>query len=348
MLAPNLKYAEECISDVCNNVLNADKLSSIGSSVSVRMLIDEPQWISVLRTRIEKLKVTSDEWTSERPDVLEKVMTPFINYSNSFKAVSENISKLNKDEMIILFTNLKDSAKKAKTDSINKSQYFKNWLSDINNEMKLIDDSIEDGWSEIGKDEEKAIALVKSISALQTEMTALEDSITPGILSSEEEFYKSFIGITFEIALDTMSVPYLSFLGLFVTEGQMFINLYQNTKKIDELIKEICSEQIELSHTSQALAESKALIRFLYDLSESALKISSVFDNITNIWTEQIDDLNGVISLLNNGVQPEDIIDIQLIKAASEIWEKLKGMAYKVIMGPKIGTPFEIEIGINN
>lgn len=348
MLAPNLKYASNCITDVYNNVLNSDKLSLVGSSASVRKIIEEPEWLSILRTRLEKLKITSDEWTSERPEVLEKVMTPFLNYSNSFQAISENINNLNKNEMAALFSELRENAKKAKNDSIRESQKFKGWLSDLKAEIKLIDESIEDGWSEIGQEEANAIELVKSISALETELTSLEDSITPSILSSQADFYKSVISITFEIALDTATVPYLSFLGLFITEGKMFIDLYKNTKNIEILMNQICSQQISLSHTSQALAESKAVIRFLYDLCKSALQIDYVFDDITNIWSEQIDDLNGVISLLNNGVAPEDIMDIQVIEAASEIWQKLKAIAYKVTMGPDVGTSFEINVGSNN
>lgn len=340
MLSPDIGRTKTNIVDAFNEVLRIDGYAYGCRNTRIGELADDPDWLPAVRHRVSMLSDVAKTWEQDKPDIWSSVLTQFISYASSFKAVAEmkknGSLKTREDWISVLKSVLTDPLKAAvsatdKADGQLKSQYTA--FKDI---QPLLEDSIAAGWKELASEEAKMAKIAAAIATLQERVNALEENITSDVISSGKSYISSSVTIVYKLVSATgESVPFLSAAAAVFTVGKMFYDIIENTKEIGEDLDEIAKLQLEATHQAQAAAGTKAVLQLLYELEKAFLLIQDAVPAIRTMWQTELHKVEAAINALENGVDPDSYLEIATFSVANANWQAIAGFVQDIVDMPR-------------
>lgn len=320
------------------NILAADKLAAVGKSFTVYPVSSEAPWVASLRNNAKNLCRNGKEWETSKIVIVPQALTSFTNYSYLFTSVAAFLENVESGEIAAnmlgrLITeidkNIK-SAGQAKT-------AFDDWIDQTLLNIDPLNESIQDGWHDLGASEAKVLDLAKRIVQTVNNINNLDgvitlDSISSGTVSSLTSVMSSTASLIYTVAIAGYAVPYLSVAILFFTMGKMFYDIFSTASSIHNEIRSLTDSTIALTQEQQALAQTKSALMLIYDIRNLIGKQRSSLLAVEEFWKNEGRNVRTVREqfLLDKNYSRENPEILQL-RVADSVWTSLNGTAQNIL-----------------
>lgn len=289
------------------------------------------------------LNEAGGKWHGVREQITAPLLSPVINYHNSFSVLSEHLAvtkDMDSEEIIIYMQDLEETARENANAIRRARQKYEEWNHLVDNLFSLLEESMADGWKALDVEEASVNELSAQVAVLQKILADVQGSVLPGVLGKEADFGKSFGKILYTALIAGEAVSFLSAGSLFLSVGSTFYEIFSGYGKVKSTVEEIKSCKVELNLRQQALAQTKSLIRFLQTLQVQVACLRDELDQVLEIWDDERIFLREKLSSFRAGADPKKT---NLIAQAAA-WKTLSGYAKKFMENHFKSDSFQIEL----
>lgn len=346
MLAPDdLDAVLQSIKTIYVEMLWADQLVTAGRCFQVYDSDQDDGWVSTLRARASLLAEDAEHWLDIKPSVASKPLSTFLTYANAFCAASGSLRNgASKDVAVQSLDRLMAAADRCLADARTARLQFEQWVNDATVHTSGVEDSIRESWDILGRTERKVVELSQRMIQVQNNLQTLSGVIASDQLSSQtldglSTIFINTASIIYRVAIEGLSIPYLSVASTFFTFGKLFYTIYSTSDKIQAEIQALSTYRLDLSRTQLALAQTKAVIQSLYDMRQLLASQRSSFADIETFWSNE---LRNITTVRNKFALMETIPandpEIQQLPLAMMTWGTLKEKTQALISALSQGT----------
>jgi hypothetical protein len=246
------------------------------------------------------------------------------------------------DQWIQLLNDLLyEQAKKSVEITQQASDQLKAQYADFCAIQPLLEESIQQGWSELADEEQQMVKLSAELTSLQDKVESLEESISSSVISGGKSVTTTAVKTIYGIATEAgASFSWFSMATSAYTVGTMYYDIITKTDEVADTLRTIAALQLEASYEAQAAAGTKMILQVLYYLEKTFLAIQDVFPQIVTLWQTEQDKVKSVIEALEAGADPTSYFEILTIPTANKNWQsinKFSGLIPEIKGQP--GTP---------
>lgn len=354
MLAPDdLDAITGTLKSVYVEMRYADRLVTTGGSFRIYDIGEKATWVTSLRTRVGLLAQDAETWLDAKPAVASLPLSTFIQYRNAFSAASTVIQgDAAKETKVQALDRLGAVARSCMADAQTAGRLFEDWVRLTLTHLEDMDESIKDAWADLGSAEKKVVELSEQIVAVQDGLSTLTGVIAPDQLSSQTisdlaTILTNSASLVYSVAFADLPVPYLTVASTFFTLGDLFYTIFSTEKKIHEQIKQLENYRLDLDEAQLALAQTKAVLRFLYDLKILLSCQRSSLGAVKTFWQEEIRNITTVRDkwALASCISPDDP-ELRQLPIAQADWDMLKDSAQALLSNLGQGSDDKTVISI--
>jgi hypothetical protein len=352
MLAPSIDGAKNDLTQAYQSILSLDGFATTTSDLQIVKLPKDPDWLPPVRTELDQLHAAANEWTIARPDIWSPVLVAFIDYITTFRsfaATAKNGGFTTTQEWIdglekLLLPELQSNLSKSKAihaDLETKRSHFSAVLPQI-------DKSIQQGWSELGKEEKEMMQLASEIGGLQQLASSYGAKLTSDALSGGKSYVSSAVSLLYAAgaAGAEASIPILGIVTTVFAIGKSFYDIIEDNEKLIKTMTRIAALQQELSADAQGLALTKGTLQVLYNLEKNYLASSDAMPLIIDLWSAEETKVQDAINALKAGAKPDHYLDLLTLQIADTNWEEIIDFVTRITQSDiQIGQPVTLDIG---
>lgn len=355
MLAPNdIEPIVNSLKNFYANTLMADKLSTIGKTLTIYPIENEAEWITSLRRNAANLYENGEEWQVDKLVIVPHALEPFISYNNTFTPISNYLINVEDGETAanILDRLIEETEKNIKLSRRAQTTY-NNWIKSALSNIDPLNDCIKEGWRDLGASETKIVTLAEKIIQTQNNINRLNgvialDSISSGTVSNLSSVLTSTASMIYSVAVMGYAVPYLSVGMTFFTLGKMFYDIYSSAEQIHKEIRDLTNYRLDLTYEQQALAQTKSSLVFIYEIKELIAKQRNSLSEVEAFWESENRNLHTVRNnfALDKNYSKQNP-EISQLSIANSIWFSLKDTTQNIMtnFNRPIDNRVQIEIG---
>lgn len=346
MLCPSVNDVSERLAGAYADMTSFKGYAYQCNNIRIATLPEDPNWLPPVRNRISLLSDQSGLWMQEQPDIWAQVLLSFINYTNLFEGFTANIdSYTTKEQWIQVLEQLAMSLQQSKNATSTANETYKSRHTQFKSLQTLLDQSIHDGWNELG-DEIKAIKnIAAQIQKLTDKLGNLQDDMSAIALRSGQSYTQSSLSVVYGlVSVAGSSVSFLSMLGLAFTIGKTFYDIYHDNAEIAETLDKLGELQIKASFEAQAAAATQLVLQTCYNLEKEFLGLQKSLPYLTSVWEHEEDKIKDAIHALRSGSDPAQLFSLQSMPSALATWKTLAGYCQKMKQDPIQGDPVIIQI----
>lgn len=354
MLAPDdLDAITGTLKSVYAEMRHADQLVTTGGGFRIYDIGEKATWVASLRTRVGLLAQDAETWLDAKPAVASLPLSTFIQYRNAFSAASAVLQgDASKETKVQALDRLGAAARSCMRDAQTAGKLFEDWVKQALTHLDDMDESIKDAWADLGSAEKKVVELSERIVAVQDGLSNLTGVIAPDQLSSQTisnltTVLTNSASLIYSVVFASLPVPYLTVVSTFFTLGELFYTIFSTEKKIHEQLKQLENYRLDLNEAQLALAQTKAALRFLYDLKLLLSGQQSSLGAIKTFWQDEVRNITTVRDkwALSPYISPDDP-ELRQLPVAEAAWDTLKDSAQALLSNLGQGTDSKTVISI--
>lgn len=345
MFAPDINTTKNQLTTLFNEITGVSGYSIGVQDTLIGTLPKEPNWIPAVRSEMQLLSQAGANWIANYPSYWPAILVAFIDYSTTFSAVSneltKNIKSLSKAQVIELLSSLQDALQDNTTKTSNALDSLTGFEQKFTAVFPALNSSINEGWEELKEEEAEMIAIAEAITQLQDEVSSLQSKIDSSVISGGKTFVQTNVKIAYSIlsAAGEVAVPYLSIVTLAYTIGKTFYDIISDTDKINNDLRKIADLQVKATEEAQAAAATKAVIQYLYNIEIQFLSLKKHGGGLVTMWKNEKSKITEAINAINAGADPASFLDILTIDIANKNWEALLNYTQQIINMPRTYGP---------
>lgn len=335
------------------NILAADSISTILRSFTIYSAHTEADWITDLRGRMPKMANTGQLWLKSKPEISTSILPAFENYYKRFTTVAAHLPRAsNGTEAAIMMDRLTRQIMANLEDVTNAKNTFTDWVNSAKAHTSYLDESITSAWRTIGSSEKKIVNLSEEIIKFQYEISQLEGtlslaSISNGTVSSAKSILTSIASIIYAVAVDGLSLPFLSVGATFFTFGKMFYDIFSSSAKIQANLKKLGSYRLDLNYEQTSLAQTKAVLMYIYDIRLMLEQQNQTLRELEAFWQSELRNVETVRhNFLISSDYNKDNSEIIQLPIAQSVWFTLGNHCESIRESFNRATNYECEIKI--
>lgn len=345
MLSPEINFSDGLLTGAFNQTLRIDSYAQKSNSLMIGKLKEDPQWLVSVRGRVAMLGEAGAGWTQERPEIWGSVLLQFPEYTSVFGAVAEMKAAgelATKQQWIeVLEQTLLPQLKQAVAVTDEAAVKLGTRLQSFKSIQPLLEESIEEGWGELEKEEKAMVEISAQLAHLQDLVASLEQSISSTELSSGQSIVQNTVKTVYDIATEVgVSFSFLSMAASVFTVGKTFYSIISGIAEISETLDKIGELQLKASGQAQAAAATKMVLRLVYEMELAFAKIGNTLPQIATLWRTEQEKVRSAISALRSGVEPSLYMDLVTVRVANTNWQAINSFV-QTILTPKteVGPP---------
>lgn len=349
MLAPNLNDTYTRLTDAYTSVTSLDGFSSTALDLQILTLPEDPSWLPGVRKNIDLLKTAAYSWRQERPDIWAPVLLAFSQYASVIQAIPNQGKDLDAKKWLelldsLLIPSLKASQSKLKT----AEDKLKTARSQFSNVLPLIDQSIAQGWGELGQEEKTMQKLATELGSLSAQAAALGQKISSDAISENKAIMTNSVKMLYAAAAAgaEASVPVLGVAIAVITISKGFYDLAKDSKELEQTMRHITQIQADLTDEALGLALTKGTLQVLYNLEKQYLSTQDALPLVIDLMATEHTKLIDAREALIAGAKPDQYIDILTLSAAQSNWQDINQFVQQMQqVDPQVTTPVILDIG---
>jgi hypothetical protein len=349
MLCPSVNDVSERLSAAYSDMTSFKGYAYQCNNIRIATLPKDPDWLPPVRNRISLLSDQSGLWMLEQPGIWSQVLLSFTTYTNLFESFANNIDAFTtKEHWIQVLQQLGIALKQSRIATATVTETYKTRYLQFKNLQTLLDQSIHDGWNELGDEIKNIKAIAAQIQKLTDKLGNLQDDMSAIALRSGQSYTQSSMSMIYGlVSVAGSSVSFLSMLGLAFTIGKTFYDIYHDNAEIEDTLNKLGEMQMKASFEAQAAAATQLVLQTCYNLEKEFLGLQKSLPYLTSIWEAEEGKIKDAINALHSGSDPAQLFAIQSMPSALATWKMLAGYCHKMKQDPIQGEPVTIKIPNN-
>ncbi len=349
MLAPNLNDTYNRLTDSYTSITSLDGFSSTVLDLQILTLPKDPSWLPGVRHNLGLLKSAANSWQINRPNIWAPVLLAFSQYASVFQSIPKQTKDLDSAKWLdlinsLLLPEIQESLLKLK----GADDQLKQSRSEFSNVLPLIDQSIAQGWSELGQEEKAMQQLATELGNLSAQASALGAKITSDAISGNKDILTNSVKMLYAAASAgaEASIPVLGIAIAVITISKGFYDLAKDSQELADTMRKVTQIQTELSNEALGLALTKGTLQVLYNLEKQYLSTQDALPLLIDLITTEATKLTDARNALMAGANPKQYIDLVSVPSALSNWEQINQFVNQLIKtDPQVTAPVVLDIG---
>ncbi len=351
MLAPDINSSQNDLTESYQSILSLDGFATTITSLRIVKLPKDPDWLPHVRNELKTLSTDSYDWHNQRADIWSPIPLSFINYGSTFKGLAdtakvsgfktkENWIKVLED---VLLPALRENIKNCKAADADLSTC----RSKFSAVLPQIDESIQVGWTELGKEEKLMLKLAGEIGGLEQLAASYGAKLTSDVFSGGKSYVSSMMSLLYAAgaAGAEASIPIVGIATTVFAIGKSFYDIIEDNEKLIETMTRVAKLQEQLSNEAQGLALTKGTLQVLYNLEKRYLASRDALPVIIKLWSREEIKVTDAINALKAGASPDQYFDLLTLDVAATNWEVITQFVQKIMDSDfQVGTPVTLDI----
>lgn len=335
MLSPSVDVVSALLTEAYNETLRLDSYSLATGNTRIGVLPQDPDWLPPVRDQVAMLATAGAAWTRDKPGIWGSVLLQFTDYASAFSGVAamyQQGSLTTAEQWTeVLGQVLVPALNSAATATDTAEASLRSHLDAFSAVQPSLEQSIDNGWTDLGDEEEQMTAIATQLGQLQQLVASLAESVTSEQISTGQEVVTTTVEMLYNIATDAAeSFSFLSMAASVFTVGKAYYELITDTDEATDALQEIAKLQVEASEAAQAAAGTKMVLQLLYDLIQSFGSIIDVMPQISTMWRNELAKVQSVVEALNAGVDPATYLELFTVPAANAGWQSIDDFALRI------------------
>lgn len=337
MLAPDdITLALDSVKKFYLEICLTDKTAYMAKTFHVYPVL-ETSWMHQVQANFERFSKLADQWNITRIGLISTMTTCFSKYSTAFSVVHPLLEECTEKKHTV---SLLEKLEKQLTDNIARMEAayeeYHTYLTQYKSVIDQLKQCIEQGWTELSASEEKLLTLSEKLYEIQVQLTNLEgevsmDSLNSMTVNNLKDIYTRMGSISYSMIVNGLSVPYLSVGILAFSFGKSIYDLVSNANKYESAVHELQQYSRKFSLEQKAMAQTKMVIRYLYDYFQAADKQSNSIKELISFWKNEKRNLETVKnSFIEKSEYRKNNSEILQLPVADTVWTTLKQSTEKV------------------
>lgn len=350
MFAPKVCDAKSRMTDAYQSIISLDRFSISSSDIIVVKLEKDPSWLPAVRSELHSLRVLSGHWQNARAKIWAPMLAAYPDYISTFDAFVDQTqeNKMSSEQWINL---LEKALLPSLSDQINAAQKavteLKSQRSDFSTVLPKIDKSIQDGWTDLGHEEQDMLKLAGEIGSLSQLLSSYSAKLDSDIFSGGKSYVQSIVTLTFSAvaAGASAAIPVVGIATAVYSIAKSFYDIIEDNEKIIDTMNRISRLQETLSEDAVALALTKGTLQVLYDLEKQFLTSENALPEVVDMWSAEKIKVTDAINALKAGASPDQYLDLLKLSTAKSNWGEIGTFVTEMAaVDVKIGSPVQLNI----
>jgi hypothetical protein len=350
MLCPSVNDVSERLADAYSDMTSFKGYAYQCNNIRIATLPKDPDWLPPVRNRISLLSNQSGLWMLEQPGIWSQVLLSFITYTNLFESFATSTDSFKtREQWIQVLQQLLQALKQSRNATATATDTYTNHYTQFKSLQILLDQSIKDGWNELGDEIKNIKDMAAQIQKLSDKLSSLQDDMSAIALRSGQSYTQSSLSIAYGlVSVAGSSVSFLSMLGLAFTIGKTFYDIYHDNAEIESTLNKLGEMQMKASFEAQAAAATQLVLQTCYNLEKEFLGLQKSLPYLTSIWETEEGKIKDAINALNSGSDPDQLFALQSMPSALATWKMLAGYCQKMKQDPQQGKQVTIQIPLTH